>query len=446
MSRIYQVREVFTPTTPARVAFVERESINTKLVNALRTPGKQIVVYGHSGSGKTTLLVNKLHQLYENHITTPCMKGLTFDQLVLDAFDQLSPFYISEKSDVKKTAITVEMAAAYKLISAKLSNLTAAESGTTQSRLLPPQLTPQNLARFIGEAKCCWILEDFHKIEETEKQRLSQLMKVFMDMSDQYADLKIVALGAVDTARQVVNYDTELKNRVAEIRVELMERREIEEIIEKGERALNIRLDQTTKNSIALYSSGLASVCHHLCLNICDAAGIEGTHPDTTPFPVPRSSLSAALKTYVQEASDSIKSSFDKALKKERKSKYKNAELLLRTLCRSTEDGLARSEILTKIREIEPQFPNSNLEHYLKKLQLEEYGALLRFSPLSNCYSFTDPFYRVFAMVSFGNGNQKPSNQTLSAELMGLVRELYTFRSGSVILRTVTRDGIDPKD
>jgi len=44
-------RDVFTPTKPARIAFVERDSVNDKLVNSLTTPGKQIVVYGHSGTG-----------------------------------------------------------------------------------------------------------------------------------------------------------------------------------------------------------------------------------------------------------------------------------------------------------------------------------------------------------------------------------------------------------
>src|SRR5436305_14238465 len=89
----YAAVDVFTPTKPARYTFVERESINEKLVAALRTPGKQIVVYGHSGSGKTTLLVNKLHQVYEDHITTRCISGLSFDQLLLDAFDQLGSFF-----------------------------------------------------------------------------------------------------------------------------------------------------------------------------------------------------------------------------------------------------------------------------------------------------------------------------------------------------------------
>ncbi|MEJ8845606.1 ATP-binding protein [Variovorax rhizosphaerae] len=427
MIKIYQVREVFTPSTPARVAFVERDSINNKLVNALRTPGKQIVVYGHSGSGKTTLLVNKLHQLYERHITTPCMKGLTFEQLVMDAFDQLSPFYISEKSAARKSTKAEELSVTYKIISAKIGDSSTLESGQKSNRLLPPQLTPQNLARFIGEADCCWVLEDFHKIDDAEKPKLSQLMKVFMDMSDTYPTLKIVALGAVDTARQVVDYDPELKNRVSEIRVDLMEEREIQEIIEKGEKALNINFG-LIKNSIATYSSGLAAVCHHLCLNICDAAEVQETFKGEKPYIVPRTSLPEALKTYVQEASDSIKSSFDKALKKERKSKYNNAELIIRTLCKATDDGMARAELLGKIREGEQGFPNSNLEHYLKKLQLEEYGALLRYSPLSNCYSFTDPFYRVFAMVFFKEAKVSRHGEIVSAELIKLLEKLVQAR------------------
>src|SRR5690242_14309632 len=96
----YQVRDVFTPTKPARIAFIDRDAINQKLVSALQTPAKQIIVYGHSGSGKTTLLANKLTQLFENHITTRCMKGLKFEQLLLDAFDQLSPFFKVEQTSI----------------------------------------------------------------------------------------------------------------------------------------------------------------------------------------------------------------------------------------------------------------------------------------------------------------------------------------------------------
>jgi GTPase SAR1 family protein len=432
MREVYEVRKVFTPSKPARVAFVERDQINNALVNALRTPGKQIVVYGYSGSGKTTLLVNKLHQVYPNHITTRCMKGLTFDQLILDAFDQLAPYYSSETTKTQRTSQASELLVTYNVLVAKLSASEGTDTTEKRLRILPPQLTPQNLARLIGAAGCCWVLEDFHKIDDSEKTRLSQLMKVFMDMSDEYEDLKIIALGAVDTARQVVDYDREMKNRVAEIRVDLMQSTEIAEIIKKGEEALNIRFHPKISASISAYCGGLAAVCHHLCLNICDAAGIQHTQSGDTPIEIPAAHITAALEQYVKDSSDSMKSSFDLALKKERKSKYPNAELILRTLCKVDVEGLARADILRKIRESVPKFPNSNLEHYLKKLQQEEYGALIRFSPLSNCYTFSDPFFKVFAMVHFQDSMSVPHwpeiNAKLSTMLSQLIERTAKFR------------------
>jgi energy-coupling factor transporter ATP-binding protein EcfA2 len=260
----HRVEDVFTPTTPARLTFVERVRVNDRLVNALRTPGKQVIVYGHSGSGKTTLLVNKLHQIYEHHVTTRCVGGLSLDQLVLDAFDQLGPYYISERSSAKESSATAGLKAGYAGIQSQLK--VSATSSETMTRVLPPQLTPQFLARLIGAANACWVLEDFHKIDVSEKQRLGQIMKVFMDMADEYRQLRVVAIGAVDTAREVVQYEPEMKNRIAEIHVPLMTPAETSSIVDKGEERLKISIGTDIRKGIVRYSNGLASVCHHLCL------------------------------------------------------------------------------------------------------------------------------------------------------------------------------------
>ena len=214
MKEKFSATEVFTPTSPARLTFVERESINNRLVNALKTPGKQIIVYGPSGSGKTTLLVNKLTQLYENHIITRCIKGLTFEHLIIDAFNQLEPYYLSEYSQTNKVSKGMNFGVKYKQIKSEVNAQKESQNQSIIQRCLPPQLTPQSLAALIGKINCCWVLEDFHKIEDTEKQKLSQVMKVFMDMSDEYKDLKMIAIGAVGTARQVIQYDSEMQNRV----------------------------------------------------------------------------------------------------------------------------------------------------------------------------------------------------------------------------------------
>lgn len=396
----YLTRDVFTPTKPARIAFVERDAVNDKLVNSLTTPGKQIVVYGHSGTGKTTLLVNKLTQLYERHITTRCMKGLKFEQLILDAFDQLEPFYTQERQQVFKTSTGIDLGASYKALQIKISSQSSSDNSEKELRILPPQLTAQALGRFLGAQQACWVLEDFHKIDEGEKVKLSQLMKVFMDLSDEYPDLKIIALGAVDTARQVVDYDSEMRNRVAEINVSLMTQQEISAIIEKGEQALNVRFSPKIKQLVARHSNGLASVCHHLCLNMCTAASVIETVKGE-PLNLTREHCEHAVKTYVDEASDSIKSAFDKAIKQRRKTQYANAELIIEALSVLNEGGAARSDIHSRIRRTEPKYPEANLKYLLPKLCTPEYGGILRFDSNSGLFSFSDPIYRAYALAQY---------------------------------------------
>lgn len=411
---IYQTRDVFTPTSPARIAFIERESVNNRLVDSLNTPGKQIVVYGHSGTGKTTLLVNKLTQVYEHNITTRCMKGLKFEHLLLDAFDQLEPYYSSETNRVIKSTTGIDLGASYQSLQAKVALQTSTEHGEKQARILPPQLTPQALGRFLGAQKACWVLEDFHKIDDEEKSKLSQLMKVFMDLADEYPDLKIIAIGAVDTARQVVDYDLEMRNRVAEIHVSLMTAPEIGAIMEKGEKALNIEISDAIKNLVGRHSNGLASVCHHLCLHMCNAAGILNT-VNGEPVKLTKDHFTSAIRAYVDEASDSIKSAFDKALKQRRKTQYENTSLILDALCSLPENGTSRFDILNRIRRTHTRYPEANLKYMLPKLSTTEYGAIVRFDSNSGLYSFSEPIYRAYALAQFksadvGHSTANPSN------------------------------------
>lgn len=441
----YQTRDVFTPTKPARIAFVERESVNNRLVDSLNTPGKQIVVYGHSGTGKTTLLVNKLTQVYEHNITTRCMKGLKFEQLLLDAFDQLAPFYTSEKTKNIKTIAGIDLSASYLFLQAKVAAQITSESGEKHARILPPQLTPQALGRFLGAQKACWVLEDFHKIDEEEKSKLSQLMKVFMDLADEYPELKIIALGAVDTARQVVDYDLEMRNRVAEVHVSLMTEAEIAAIIDKGEQALNVEISPAIKTLVGRHSNGLASVCHHLCLNMCNAAGVLSTVPGSA-LKLTKDHFAVAIKAYVDEASDSIKSAFDKALKLRRKTQYDNARLILDALCSLSESGTARFDILRQIRQSQPKYPETNLKYLLPKLCTAEYGAILRFDSNSGLHSFSEPIYRAYALAQFKTGGENSSSNQ-GTDFDDLLLRLLTekLRNNGSSGFTISFDSTKPK-
>jgi energy-coupling factor transporter ATP-binding protein EcfA2 len=401
----YQTSKVFTPTTPAELTFVERDEINEQIVSALRQPGKQIVVYGHSGSGKTTLLLNKLNQLYENHVTSRCSESITVEKLILDAFDKLNRYYTNEFSSKKGWKIGTEIGAEYTHIKSKLTGEFSSEKENKSQRIVPPQLTIQRLAEFLGAAKCCWVIEDFHKVRVDEKKELAQSIKIFMDTASDYPEVKVIAIGAVGTARDVVAYDREMQNRVAEIHVSLMNKNQLMEIMDKGQQLLNVKIGSDVQNRIVDLANGLGAVCHQLCLNMCNSIGIYET-PDKIQY-LNENHLNDAVQQYINEQSDTFKATFDNAVKVKRKGgKYNNCKLILSALSHFEEEYANHSEILSEIHKLDSTYPASNLTTYLKLLTSTEKEEILRYDEKSSKYSFSNPFLKVYSRMMLEKKSQ----------------------------------------
>lgn len=404
----YLLKEVFTPAKPARVSFINRNKINKRVVRALETPGMQIVVYGHTGSGKTTLLENKFYEVYDKHIRTNCMIGSTFEQIILDAFEQLAEFYVDEVINNKKTKISSSLKINYLAIKASLGVGIEEVKGVKQKRILPPQLSPQNLGRLMGAAGYCWVLEDFHKVNEEDKIKLSQLMKVFMDMSDEYSDLKIIALGAVNTAREVVKSDGEMRRRLSEIKVPLMHDSEIKEILTKGENSLNVIFGTELKEKIAHYCNGLPAIAHKLAYLMCDGAAIRETLHKSQSYDFTESDLVLAVQEYIEEESDTIKRVFDNALT------HNKGENTIRALFYTGQDGGNIDELFGYCKEFNIRIQKNHLEATLDELSSSKFSEIIKFDEDSHFYSFSDPFFRSFALTFFGEKDEANINKNLT--------------------------------
>lgn len=474
MENIFEVNDVFTPSSPARLTFIERELINRRIVRALKTKGTQIIVYGPSGSGKTTLLENKLFQTYEQHIKTSCMKGMTFEAVLMDAFDQLRIFFLEEGSSTRTKTIDASIKSNFQVIDTQLKMSESDVSSNKSKRLLPPQLTAQNLARFMGEAGYCWILDDFHKVKKDDKEELSQLMKVFMDMSIHYPELKVVCVGAVNTARQVVQYDHEMKERVAEIKVPLMEEAEITEIIRKGFSLLNVEIAyEAIYSDIYHYSNGLASICHKLCQLICEGMDIEQTLDLTaknkntmwiqpvekideafsvdyfddldsdvveqkvanernnltgcsqmTGEKVTFEYLTYAVQEYLDSTSDTIKQAFDKAFQ------ITNASIILEALSECGEEGESIDDLIQLANSMDLVIEPEGLKSLLGKLVCESGGSILTHNTDSHLYNFSSPFLMTFARNLFEHGDYR--QKMSKGELFNMMNSAFNSLKKSV--------------
>ncbi len=421
-SKKYNLNDVFTPSTSAILTFVERPDLDKQINKALTIPGMQLIVYGHSGSGKTTITQNILNEKKINFISTNCILDTTINDIMLDAFDKLNPFYTSEFSNKTTVKISSELKSSYLNLDSILKSEINKEYGDKQQRILPVQLTPQRLAEFLGVANVLWILEDFHKVAINERQKLSQILKIFVDTSNKYKSVKVIAIGAVGTAREVVNYDTELNNRISEVAVPLMTKSELESIISKGEKLLNVEFKQKVHDDIINFSNSLASICHHLCFSICFNYRIEKTSKIKKKFM--DDSLKSAVIDYLKQNSDSFKEILDRALK-HRNGDFDNTKQILQAFCKSDKEELTQKDVLGFRNN--KNIYRTSLTEYLHKLTTAEYGEILRYDDNSGKFSFSNPFFKAFTIMTFSMEENESTRTSINFDNIEEIMKLLTI-------------------
>jgi hypothetical protein len=171
---------------------------------SVRTPGRCLVLEGPSGIGKTTTVTKVLGDL-----------GISAQVLSLSARKQSDLEYIAE-----------------------LPNL--GELGTV-------------------------IVDDFHRLDDSVKARLSDFMKVLADTEN--ASSKLILIGINKAGQQLVKFAHDLGLRVDVFKLETNPDEQIEKLIALGEAALNAKLPDT--ETIARRAQGSFQIAQLLCHKLC---------------------------------------------------------------------------------------------------------------------------------------------------------------------------------
>jgi len=367
--KILKVEAVFTPTTQADANFVPRPRLSSDFRSLLATPGKQGIVYGESKSGKTSLIKHELRFAGRVAVNTRCVVGMTFDDVLTSAFDELDAFAITGATHNLSATDKAEFSAGLAGVKASAGTSVTTQDGTTSGRYVAPQVTAQRLAKLLGIADRIWVIEDFHKLAEVERTRLAQALKVFSDMAADYPLLRVLVTGATDSARDVVALDGEMHTRVSEVPVAMLDHKQLKEILRGGENLLNVDFVEIESQILSL-SAGLSTSCHQLALSACRSAGVLETQKETKR--ITAADLQVAIEQYIRDTSDTLKSRFEAALHRQRVRTYDNTEFILAALAFGSPEGMLRSEILSEIRRHAPNYPSSNLTNYLRELVEEE--------------------------------------------------------------------------
>jgi predicted transcriptional regulator len=198
------LEEVFKLSGVPEFTFVEPQEY-TRLFVALRSKGRGVVIEGPSGIGKTTCVLKVLDRLGAN--------------------DSVRVLSGRKRRDIPAIEEIID----------------SAKFGTI-------------------------IIDDFHKLNENLKQKLSDLLKILADEEEE--ESKLVLVGINKTGHSLIQYSSDLRNRIDIIKFESNSEEKLEELLEKGEHHLKVNLN--VKTEIIKDSQGsfhLAQMlAHHACL------------------------------------------------------------------------------------------------------------------------------------------------------------------------------------
>ena len=397
-----ELKEVFTPNTIAKLAYVKRGDIEKELLSNITIPGKQIILYGHSGSGKTTLIRKILYDKRINFVPVHCSSNTTINDILLDTFDNLDRFYVAEKHSNKSYKITSSLKSEYSSIASEISATKESSSGEKILRLLPPRLTSQKLAKFLGEINAVWIIEDFHKVPNEEKKKIADILKIFIDAANDYPNVKIICIGAVGSARELISLDSNLYPRITELHVPLLSESEIKAIIYQGCKLLNISMSNNLIEKISYYSNRLASLAHQMCYDICDSNNIS--RQQYRHVKIDDKYFKNAIDSYLNKNSDTLKGIYDSCVKRQL------AWYILKTFVMLGKDSVRFSEIKHRVCRKQRFYTDDEIKKELDELSSAVVN-IIRYDTNSDRYSISTPFWGAFLKMQIAIEDAERNNK-----------------------------------
>lgn len=198
-----RLEEVFKTNGVPTFTFVEPFEYTKLLVN-LRTHGRGLVVEGPSGIGKTSAVETALRSL--------------------NIVDKVTKLSARKKEDVEYLGLVLNNPGAGVVI-----------------------------------------VDDFHRLPETMKSDLADRMKTLAD--EDVVDTKIVIVGINKAGERLVSIAHDLVNRIDIIRFEANPEHKVKELVQKGQEALNIKIN--VAGEIISAAQGSFYVAQMLCLEVC---------------------------------------------------------------------------------------------------------------------------------------------------------------------------------
>jgi len=272
--------DVFGVARDLPLNYVVRESVDGALVNAL-SRDQHIVIYGSSKQGKTCLRKYNLKD-HEYSVVT-CSNKWTLAQLHSAVLKAVG--YVVEGTTTRAVSgeakISAKLSGGFKWFGTRVKADAGAEAGGGASKeevSQPMELDPADVNDIIDalDNSGCpnfIVLEDFHYLPEETQKDFAVALKAFHEDS-KYC---FVVVGVWRDQNRLVQQNGDLTGRVVSIDADRWTGEELAEVIDGGERLLNIKFDSGFRADLLANCFDSIFVVQESCRDACERSGIFKT-------------------------------------------------------------------------------------------------------------------------------------------------------------------------
>lgn len=243
--------------------YVDRSNLDRRFKSFLRA-GNHIVIHGTSKQGKTVLRKKNLPE--DKCITVQCALKTTLTSIYAEILRKLGTSIPTEvKEQLSGTASAKAGIPQFFEGYGKLESSTAISSE-------PQGSTLENInyiAEAINQSRKTVVIEDFHYLPEDERKNLAFDLKALWDSSVQF-----VIIGVWQEENLLSYYNGDLSGRIEEIDLKWTDA-ELEEVLNKGARKLNIMFTDSIKKKIIQDSNGNVGLLQRITKRLCLSSGIQ---------------------------------------------------------------------------------------------------------------------------------------------------------------------------
>ena len=293
---VTDIYDVFTPNDTPTFTYVDRSDLQLekKLSDGLRLKNMVISISGPSKTGKT-VLVNKI---VDYNLVIPIVgSGLKESRELWDRVLQwmsVPSSYTESVSESQEVGANANVSGSGGLPTvATVSGAAGLSTKNVDSKSKTNNFDYGGLPRVIKEisnSDFIIFIDDFHYINQDLQKEIGKDIKIAAEKG-----VKILTASVPHKSEDVVRSNPELRGRVFSIDIGKWNKEHLNQIVEKGFNALNVKIDDSTKEKVVSESLNSPRLAQTICLNLGRNMGIDVKKDKFEEITVPADKLTNSL-------------------------------------------------------------------------------------------------------------------------------------------------------